>query len=229
MADGELVVRVGELRSQGLTPKAIAKTLGMRPSQVAELVRAYAASRNVRREGAVVGSWMCAGWSGGLSWEGHPDWQDEEVSRSVFGLVSVLLAREHRYGNVSVCGYLVDTHCLGVKNVIGPHVMDGVELATLKQRYFAVAKAPPVAAPLELVQNLVLGAIAFAKSLGFDPAPDFEACREHLGEWHGPSPIRFGRHGRPTFINGPHDDVARILRTLEGSVGRGNFDFFSMG
>lgn len=230
MADADLFLRVGEMRERGLTPKTIAKTLGLRSSEVADLVRAHAASRVVRREAAVVGAWMSVGWSGGLSWDGHAEWQDPADGDSgSFGLVSVLLAREHRYGNVSACGFLVDTHCLGVKNAIAPRVMDRPELTTFKHHYFAGSGSSPVAVPFDLVQHLVFGAVGFAKSLGFEPADDFAACSEQLGEWSGASAIRFGCNGRPTFVNGPYDDVPRVLRTLEATVGRGNFDFVRMG
>jgi hypothetical protein len=34
-----------------------------------------------------------------------------------------LLARRERASRVTVCGFLVDVYCLGVKNVTGPEVM----------------------------------------------------------------------------------------------------------
>lgn len=40
-----------------------------------------------------------------------------------------------------------------------------------------------------------------------------------------PGDIGFGREGRPLFVEGAADGVAGILRTLEGSLGRGNFEF----
>ena len=36
------------------------------------------------------------------------------------GLVTALVARAHRHDSVSVCVYLVDVYCLGVKNATGP-------------------------------------------------------------------------------------------------------------
>jgi hypothetical protein len=33
-----------------------------------------------------------------------------------------LVARRHRYDKVSLCGYLADVYCLGVKNVLGPEI-----------------------------------------------------------------------------------------------------------
>jgi hypothetical protein len=39
--------------------------------------------------------------------------------------VSVLVARRDRWDKVSVCGYLADVYCLGVKKVLGPDIKDG--------------------------------------------------------------------------------------------------------
>jgi hypothetical protein len=71
----------------------------------------------------------------------------------------------------------------------------------------------------------VLGAVDYARRLGFEPHADLKACRGHLGPWTGPSAIEFGYRGEPYFIEGPRDDADAILRTLERSVGRGNFKF----
>jgi hypothetical protein len=56
-------------------------------------------------------------------------------------------------------------------------------------------------------------AVTYARGLGFEPHPDFEAARGHLGLWHGHGTIGFGREGRPLFVEGAADDVAGILLT----------------
>jgi hypothetical protein len=84
------------------------------------------------------------------------------------------------------------------------------------------------AAPLELAQHLVFGAIQYARTLGFEPATDFEAVTDHLGQWAGPSAIGFGRDGKPFFVQGPRDNAAHIMKTLERSVGRDNFHFLAI-
>jgi hypothetical protein len=56
-------------------------------------------------------------------------------------------------------------------------------------------------------------------------ARDLEAARWDLGPWRAPSAIRFGRNGKPLFVQGAREDVARVLRTLERSVGSGNHEF----
>jgi hypothetical protein len=78
---------------------------------------------------------------------------------------------------------------------------------------------------VELARHLVFGAVAYARSLGFAPAPGFEATTGQLGPWAGPSAIGFGRDGKPFFVQGPRDNAAAILKTLERSVGPDNFHF----
>lgn len=41
------------------------------------------------------------------------------------------VARRHRTNRLSVCGYLVDSYCLGVKNALGPRVMRDRDLPRL--------------------------------------------------------------------------------------------------
>jgi hypothetical protein len=140
-------------------------------------------------------------------------------------LATVVVAREHRGTRVSACCYLVDTHCLGVKETIGPRVMARGELTLFNRAVFGAYDSSPLAVPVELAQHLVLGAVEYARGLGFEPAPDFPDCAGHLGNWSGPSAIAFGRHGRPMYVAGPYEDPHRVIRTLERSVGKGNFEF----
>jgi hypothetical protein len=102
--------------------------------------------------------------------------------------------REAGRRRVSVCAWLVDVYCLGVKNDLGPTVTHRGDLSQVVRNFFAVFGTPPVAAPLELAQHLVLGVVGYDRGLGFEPAEeaDFADTRGHLGPWRGPSAIRFG-------------------------------------
>jgi hypothetical protein len=213
-----------------MPPKQIARALGLRPSEVVPLLRDLAREREGSGpEPALTGCWVSAGWSAGLVWEGREDWREDNVADDgIPALATVVVARQARNGRVRACCYLVDPHCLGVKDTIGPRQLDRMELAGFRERAFGAYDDPPRQASLELAQHLVLGALEYARSLGFEPPPHFEACRDHLGSWTGPSDIRFGRDGKPFFMQGPRDDATRILRTLERTVGRGNFDFLTM-
>lgn len=225
----ELLDRVRELREQGRSPKEIARTLRVPPSTVAPLVRALAAEKassgQAEPEPEVVGCWVNAGWSVGLSVDESRGWADEVPDKGVAGMVSVVVAWRHGWDKVAVCGYLVDVYCLGVKDVLGPHVMDEFTLRRFLAEHYAGYPGGWREAPLELVRHLVFGAIDYAQGLGFEPLPEAVALAERLGPWTGPSAITFGREGKPFYVEGPRDNSPWVIRTLEQAVGAGNFDY----
>lgn len=225
MIDDETIHAVHELRARGLAPKEIARSLKLRPSVVADLVRKLAAERAATDpDPALVECWINAGWSTALTITGHPEWRDPGAHDTTGGLVSVLVARRRRHRHTaSICVYLLDVYCLGVKNAIGPDNIDDQTLRRFSARIFSGYDAPPAPAPIELARDLVLGAHDYAHRLGFEPHPDFQQARAHLGPWTGPSAITFGRDGKPTYIEGPYDNADHALRTLRRAVGRNGF------
>ncbi len=227
MSDDELGPAVRRLRAEGYAPKEIARALGVRPAVVAPLVRMIAAERAVvETEVELAECWVSPGWRAGLSVAGHPEWPGGETTdHETSGLVGVLVARESRNQKIAVCGYLLDVYCLGVKNVLGPDRMHRGELPSFARSFFGAWGTNGVPAPIELARELVFGAVEYARALGFAPHPDFERARGQLGAWEGPGAIRFGRDGKPFFAQGPYDDPAAVLHTLEESVGSGNFNF----
>jgi hypothetical protein len=227
MSDEDLEQAVRRLRTEGYAPKEIARALGVRPAVVAPLVRMIAAERTeIGAEPELAGCWVSPGWRAGLTVDGHPEWPGgETVDYETNGLVGVLVAHEDRHQKVSVCGYLLDVYCLGVKNTLGPDRMRRGELPSFARAFFGAWDTRGVPAPIELARELVFGAVEYARALGFAPHLDFERARGHLGALEGPSAIRFGRNGTPCFTQGPYDDPAMILRTLEESLGPGNFHF----
>lgn len=225
MLDDTTIDNVRELRARGLTPKEIARTLGLRPAIVADLVRTLAAERDAADpNGELVDCWINAGWSAGLTIAGHPEWSDPGARDATGGLVSVLVARRRRRA-ATVCVYLLDVYCLGVKNAIGPDHMNDKALGRFIRQIFSGYDAPPMPASIELARELVLGSAEYANALGFAPHPDFEHARAHLAPWTGPSAITFGRDGKPNYIQGPYDDPRHVLRTLRRAVGRNGFHY----
>jgi len=227
----ERLERVRVLRERGQTPKQIARALGIRPAEAGRLVRAAAiVSQADAPEPAVAGCWISPTWSTGLILGDHPaDWPlDEDDGAGTAGLVSVLVARKHRHGTVSVCGYLADVYCLGVKNALGPEIVDDVGLRRFSDQFFDGYSSDPLAAPIELAREIVFGSLEYARGLGFEPHPDFAAAQSHLGPWTGPSTITFGKDGKPLYISGPYDDPRPIVRTLERTTGADNFDYVTV-
>ena len=230
MSDDDLNEQVRALRTKGLSPKQVARALGVPPATAARVIRAIAAAdaakAPVPADREVRQCWVSAGWSTGLTVDGHPEWRDDcEPEPGHSGLVAVLIARDAGRSRLSVCGYLVDVYFLGVKNVVGPLVMNAGQCADFTRKYFGAFDEPPIAAPLDLAQNLVYGAVDFARSLGLEPADEFEDVKDHLGSWSGPSSIGFGLDGKPFYVQGPYDDADRILHQLERTADRDQFHY----
>jgi hypothetical protein len=239
MTSDDLKSRARALRAAGHTPKQIARTLGIPRSTAVSLVHGDSSPRPDRgtpRPGSstppdqqLIGCWITRQWSNGLTLQSRPpDWLDDDDLPPLAvgaGLPSVAVVREHDTSEVSVCGYLVDTYCQGVKNALPPSVIDRRDLATFLADFFSAYDAGPLPAPITLAQDLVLGAVDYARTLGFDPHRDFYLARPHLGSWQPPSHIEFGLHGKPHFQQGPYDNPTRITRTLDRTVGPGNYGF----
>jgi len=221
----ELRAQVESLRVAGRTPKQIARALGVTPAVVAPIIREIAADQigTEPTGSALIGCWISPGWSAGLGLGGCPTtWSD---GGSGDGLVLVAVAREHRHGKVRVCGFLVDTFCLGLKNTIGPKIMEPAKVDAFLRDYFVGYGGNYGPTPVELAQEIVLGAVEYARKLGFEPDSGFAETSSLLGDWTPPSRIEFGCNGRPYFQQGPYDNATQIMRTLDKSVGRGKYEF----
>lgn len=138
-------------------------------------------------------------------------------------LVAVVVTRKLP-GGLALAGIaLVDRTCLGVKNayVLGPA---GEHEIAKRVEEIGVRQGDPMR-PCEvlLAQSIVFHAIDYAQELGFRPHTDFPRS---LFEPRPPEllPTLGARPERPLFCAGPDDDVRRVLRQLDASVGRGNYE-----
>jgi hypothetical protein len=230
--DDEVLARVRQLRERGSSPKQIARVLGLRPAQVAPLVRRLAEQDQAQADPAqreLLGCWVSPGWSVGLGLDETPGWAELDqagpTEQAGGGLACVLLARRERASRATVCGFLVDVYCLGVKNVIGPLGMGTGSLDAYRRQFFAAFDRPGLPVPLELAQQLVHGAVGYARTLGFEPPDDFAPAAAYLGEPATAAPIQFGRDGTPWYISGPYDDPRAVMEKLETTAGTGNFHY----
>ncbi len=117
---------------------------------------------------------------------------------------------ESRY----VCAvYMVDTYCLGLKNTFARVNLD--KNGMLEAREQLAQKYLLLRFDYEDARSLILGAIDYAARLGFQPNEDWrysrfviEAARPYVPKY------RYGRDGKPCYIQGPHDDVREIMSKL---------------
>ena len=152
----------------------------------------------------------------------NDDWKEQ-------GVAHVIVARKHTNGNITVCFYLVDLFCLGVKNTQYffniPEAdyqdkMDGMEHVDFKPISYALA------------HNIVFAGIEFAEEYGFKPHKEFTSVTKFLLEEDTEDveliDIECGRDGKPFFVSGPFDDqvkINQVIAQLERTAGAGNYDF----
>ena len=151
----------------------------------------------------------------------NTDWQDK-------GLAHILLARRQPNNKLILGVYLVDIFCLGLKNAFSNANMSMEEYQKLKLSLLeetAISSYSPGKAC-----RIVIGAIEYAKKIGFKPYKDFNLSKyilEGLADTDHDFQLKFGREGKPFFIAGPDDNVEAILETLRKNVGEGNFHFIA--
>jgi len=145
------------------------------------------------------------------------------------GLGSVWISRKLPNGQLLVAMFLLDVFCLGVKNAMSWRVSRR-EYKMMLMMNFAESMTPIQACCLK---KLVLGAAAYAESLGFSPHEDYAAALTELegidardceAEYH------FGRNGKPFYVRGPNESQAesqRIIGQLQRRCGEDGFDFLT--
>jgi hypothetical protein len=143
------------------------------------------------------------------------------------GLVEVLVARQQPDGNICFGVYLVDTFCLGLKNTFANADFSRSRYQSeIRNKIFRAGKS--VKCSIELAQQMIYQSIEYAEQFGFELEKDFALSQYLLaprGELEEPYQLTFGKDGKPCFIAGPNDNVARVLRQLEKTAGPGNYDY----
>ena len=145
-----------------------------------------------------------------------------EVNQSQPDLISTMVTRRLP-GKLFLAGMaLVDRTCLGVKNGYKTKPLNEKGIIGYLEQLSRTGEVEEVE-PLEAL-SVVHHALAYAAKLGFSPQPDFPA------QIFGPRPESLidtphANDPRPQYLSGPDDDVETVIRTLDETVGKGNYDF----
>jgi hypothetical protein len=164
------------------------------------------------REMPIEGAWVQEGW------------QER-------GAAVVVLARTNSSDNIVFGEYVVDYLCTGVKDTafatnVSPEVFDNEVIPRL---YGGI---PPITAAVELVHEIVWGAVEYAETLGLRPPSAFRQSQRILEAPDAlprPDVVVFGYQGRPAYVPAPQDNQAAIIARLIDSVGLGNFYYIPQG
>ena len=150
----------------------------------------------------------------------NTDWKEQ-------GLARIVVTRSQNDGRAIVGVYLVDIFCLGVKNAFCNEGLARRQIEDeLLPRYYQ--NEEPTRIGINYAKEIIYGAVDYARSLGFEPHPDFELSRHVLGteEFSRTRSLQFGGpEGKPLYIAGPDDDAPAVHRKLRERLGENGFDF----
>jgi hypothetical protein len=142
------------------------------------------------------------------------------------GMGTVIVSRLASSGMVAAGVYLLDVFCLGVK--------DSFARLLTREEYRQLLSQTRSQEPLKKVEpavakKLIEDTVAYARSIGFEPHPDFRPARKLLEDIDVSAcmmEFAFGDRGKPHFISGPYDSQTRIRQigdTLERTCGKDNY------
>ncbi|HTU22255.1 MAG TPA: hypothetical protein VMG10_29725 [Gemmataceae bacterium] len=145
------------------------------------------------------------------------------------GIGWVVLSRAMPNGSVAAASFLVDSYCLGVKNVHA-EILPRSEYEDKYLRHMMAKMPSRDAAPAE-ARKLLEGAVAYAREIGFSPHPDYPRVMVLFGDIKAADSdahFEFGKDGKPFFVSGPNDSSERckqIVAILHKTCGPGQYDY----
>ncbi len=124
------------------------------------------------------------------------------------GIGQLVIARRQPHGQLACGVFLVDTYCLGVKDVYWHEFgsSDYQEFLYDLRRFGRLERVAP-----EYFAKLILDAAAFARSIGLATHPDFRIGRLLLGGIDISTcehTFTFGKDGKPLYVRGPNESMA---------------------
>ncbi len=146
------------LRSKRLTPKQIARKLGLKVGQVSKVIKASAqeTARARAETGELAPVAQClVNITCAKRLLGNQEQEQQEGS----GLGIVLVARTTGYKRYVVCTYLIDYWCLGLKDTIGERKLNDIQYKQFREMADQGFPEGYQEIDLEQAQAIVYGAI----------------------------------------------------------------------
>lgn len=152
------------------------------------------------------------------------------VSRSICsdGIGDVLVSRKLDDGSIVMGLILLDTYCLGVKNAF-LRIVSQWDLDDVIQKLDTTQTLEEVGPAYAC--KLVEDAVAYARTLGFEPHPDFKDAvlvLEGIDPTACDTVFTFGKDGKPLYVNGPNHSMQqsnRIIAHLTALLGKDGFHY----
>ncbi|MFN6452929.1 MAG: hypothetical protein RM022_012070 [Nostoc sp. EfeVER01] len=164
--------KIINLRALNLTPKQIARKLGIKVSEVNAAIQNQAQQTTLDRltKGELDPVYQCLASESliqllpkippensikNLLTKILPVKNNDDIDR---GLGLVVIARAARYNQITVCSYLLDIWCLGVKDTIPPRTVDRIKFKEFTESLFEPFPGKPQEVPLEVAQGMIFSA-----------------------------------------------------------------------
>jgi hypothetical protein len=156
----------------------------------------------------------------------NDDWESANMA-------TIFVARQHASGNLTVCIYIVDLACLGIKDTTYRYNIAEEKLQSLCQN--AAARMTFIEIPYNLAHNIIYAAIEYAAEYGFEPVPEFTSITQYILEEDDENIPLINIHcggedGKPLYVNTGFDSSAKmrkILEQLERTAGHGNYHYMA--
>ncbi len=138
------------------------------------------------------------------------------------GICDVVVTRTHRNGDILFGAFLVDTFCLGVKDVAyrDEYPQDDFDEDILERIFSSTGYDE---CPYEDAHNLIYSAIEFAEEAGIEPDKTFTEVGQYiLEEDNDDIPLKefpMGRDGKYILIEGPTGRERKYRKTLQQRLG----------
>ena len=145
------------------------------------------------------------------------------------GIGQVLVSQQSALGQVAFVSFLVDIYCLGVKDLVMSVAPRAIYLRDMYERLAARSKLIPMQP--QCARKLVEGAVEYARNLGLAPHADYRTAKLIFGDVSAADcrqQYTYGKDGKPRFIAGPYDSLARcqhVIRTLEAHCGPDGYHY----
>lgn len=148
----------------------------------------------------------------------NDDWAEHK-------LATISIARNRPDGRVAMGSFIVDVGCLGVKSAFAN---PSITAEQYEQRLVLGQPTNQIHFGAPCAVKLILGALEYARELGFKPDPDYFYSREIFGDIDPAGceeTFEYGMDGKPFYIPGPHDNPQRIVKHLTKELGPDGYLF----
>lgn len=142
----------------------------------------------------------------------NSDWQDS-------GLATVIVTRLHPDDHITAAAFLVDTFCLGVKEVVYHVNLSENDFESFLNRFKRCADM--IELSYNEAHNLIYGAISFAEEGGISPCKEYNIARFILEEDTEDIPLieyEYGKNGQHFLVMNDKQDKIHF-NTLQKKLG----------